>query len=424
VRYARAVDLEDGTLVIGDYSANSYTGSVRIREWNGSSWQLTQTLSGDAVNVSFGTGVALSSGWLAVSAPDHNQGLVRVFKHDGGTWAFDADYETSPGYSLQSAAMSYPWIAVAEVSDAGAARVQMLEHDPGGGTWSKVQTIGLPLDSGFRVHVAVDGDRLAIGLPSADVGANVDCGLVWHYTRSGETWSSGGYFTMSQVDGRYGQYVAVDGDTIASAEHGAYLSSTYSDAIVSVWTHNGAAWNPESVIGSLPWLQPGSQINDIALDGNDMVVVVWNMMLFQFSTHHLHRSSGAWYYQGEISPGEAALGPPRYVAALDQGMVAMDGGSLATERIAWVVPVEDCDATGRADLCEILMPGADGNADSILDRCACPGDLDFDDDRDGSDIVAFLTFWGDETAAGDLNGDGSVDVEDLLTILSHWGECP
>jgi hypothetical protein len=105
-------------------------------------------------------------------------------------------------------------------------------------------------------------------------------------------------------------------------------------------------------------------------------------------------------------------------------MVAMDGGSLATERVAWILPFEDCDDTGRADICEILMPGADGNANSQLDRCICPGDLDFDSDRDGSDIITFLTLWDGETAAGDLNGDGSVDVRDLLAILGQWGSCP
>ncbi|MDP6312350.1 MAG: hypothetical protein QF781_09385, partial [Phycisphaerales bacterium] len=180
------------------------------------------------------------------------------------------------------------------------------------------------------------------------------------------------------------------------------------------------------ITGSLPWSAEDSQINYLAIEGDDLVVVLWSNVHSEseFSTHHLQRSSGVWYYQGELAPNGAETDYPRYVAAMDDGMLVMDGGNATTERVAWVLPPNDCDDTGKADSCEVLLPGADGNSDSIIDRCACPGDLDFNGDRDGEDIVAFLSLWAGATAAGDLDADGEVGVLDLLVILTQWGDCP
>jgi hypothetical protein len=162
----------------------------------------------------------------------------------------------------------------------------------------------------------------------------------------------------------------------------------------------------------------------LAIDGDDLVVVLWNVILGEWSTHYMQRSGGSWYYQSELTPDDAETDRPRYVAAIEDGMLVMDGGTNSTERVAWVLPADDCDSTGKADACEVLLPGADGNGDSVLDRCMCPGDLNFDDDRNGDDIVAFLALWAGGTAAGDLDADGQVGVLDLLIILTEWGGCP
>jgi hypothetical protein len=423
------VEIQNGFLAVGDYSADSYTGRVYLREWSEGDWDEPQMLDGVGAGEEFGSHVSISDGWMVISAPHYNDGAIDLFNHDGSEWNFEDSYETGLGYNFQHMDLSYPWLAVAELSDDSTdLRVKMLQYDAVGNMWSVIETLAMPPDSGSWTFIALDGDLLLVGLPEADVGVNENCGTVHSYQLNAGIWDSLGYSTMSEADGLYGHLVTVDADTNtrAFAQHGDYSSDTYDDAVLSVDHFNGTSWDSEPISGSLPWSAEGSQINCVALEGDNLVVVLWSGSMDisdEWSTHHLQRSSGVWYYQGVLVPSGASTSP-RYVAAMDDGMLVMDGWNDAIERAVWVLPPNDCDDTGKADSCEVLLPGADGNGDSVLDRCACPGDLDFDTDRDGNDIVAFLSLWAGATAAGDLDADGEVGVLDLLVILTQWGDCP
>ena len=428
IRYGRAVEINDGFLAVGDYSANSYTGRVYLREWDEDEWGDPQILDGVGAGEEFGSHVSISDGWMAISAPEYHNGAVDLYSHDGSDWNYEDSYETESGYNFEYMDLSYPWLTVAELSDdSTVSNVRMLWHDAVSETWSVVETLPMPLNIGYTIFVALNGDLLLIGLPYADVGANSDCGALHSYQLNTGTWEYLGYSTMSETEGYYGQCVTVDADTNtrAFAQRGDYVSSTYDNAVLSVDHFNGTSWDSEFVSGSLPWSAEGSQINYLAIEGDDLVVVLWSNVHseYEFSTHHLQRSSGVWYYQGELAPNGATT-DSRYAAAMDDGILVMDGWNDTIERTVWAFPPNDCDDTGKADSCEVLLPGADGNSDSIIDRCACPGDLDFNGDRDGEDIVAFLSLWAGATAAGDLDADGEVGVLDLLVILTQWGDCP
>lgn len=432
-RYGRAVDIGTSFLAIGDYSANSHTGSVFVHEWDGSTWGGPQILYGLDTGESFGSEVELSDGgggqnWIASSAPDYINGVIDLYQYDNRNWNYRDTFETPLGYVQISMSLSYPWLAVAELSDSGATmRVQMLQHDASSDTWPVIQTLTMPAASGFNAFISLDQSLLVVGLPTADVSANINCGAVRTYENVGGAWTSLGYSTAGEEEGRYGQCAKIDNttQTIAFAQHGDYQSGIFNDSILTIEHYNGTTWTPELISGTMPWEADGSQISDIALDGDDLVVVLWSYSEdSESTTHHLQRSAGTWYYQSEIAPDGAWTGRPKYVAAIHDGMIAMDGGTVDTQRIVWAIPAEDCDGSGQSDACEILIPGTDGNVDGILDRCICAGDLDFDSDRDGDDIIAFLGLWSGGTAAGDLDADGSVNVLDLLLMLTQWGDCP
>jgi len=429
IRYGRAVDIEGSFLAVGDYSANSYTGSVSMREWNGSVWGDPQVLTGTATGEEFGSLLDLSDNWIAITVPEYNTGAIDLYHHDGENWNYEDTYETPAGYTLHHSSMSYPWLAVAELSDSsGTMRVQMLQHDADNNTWPVIEALTMPADSGDWAFVSLDHNFLAVGLPNADISANVNCGLVWTYELVGSAWISLGFFTMSESDGNYGQYASLDAatQTLALVQHGDYVS-TFEDSALFILRYDGMVWVPEPIseLLTMPWAASGSQINDISIDGDDLVVVLWSRdPVDEWSTHHLHRTSGTWYYQSNITPADEWTNRSKFVAAMDNGMIVMDGGTLDTNRVVWVIPAEDCDESGRADACEVVLPGADGNVDGVLDRCMCAGDLDFDSDRDGDDIIAFLGLWAGGTAAGDLDADGTVNVLDLLIVLTQWGECP
>lgn len=429
IRYGRAVDIEGSFLAVGDYSANSYTGSVSMREWNRNVWGDPQVLTGTATGEGFGSLLDLSDNWIAITAPDYNTGAIDIYHHDGENWNYEDSYETPGEYTLIHSSMSYPWIAVAELHESGALmRVQMLQYDAVNNTWPVGDTLIMPANSDDQAFVSIDDNFLAVGLPGADIGANVNCGAVWKYERVGGVWTSLGFSTMSEPDGNYGQYVSLDAatQTLALVQHGDYVS-TFEDSTLFIHRYDGGVLvsEPISEFGTMPWATNGSQINDISIDGDDLVVVLWSRHpVDEWTTHHLHRTSGIWYYQSNITPADELTYRSKYVAAMDNGMIVMDGGTLDTDRVVWVIPAEDCDESGRADACEVVLPGADGNVDGVLDRCMCAGDLDFDSDRDGDDIITFLGLWAGGTAAGDLDADGTVNVLDLLVVLKQWGECP
>jgi hypothetical protein len=425
-RYGRAVDIGTSFLAIGDYSANSHTGAVFLHEWDGSTWGDPQVLTGLATGESFGSVVELSDDWFAISAPDYINGAVDLYRYDSVNWNYKDTYETPAGYAQIHMSLSYPWLAVAELSDSGATmRVQMLQHDASSDTWPVIQTLATPAASGYNAFISLDQNLLAVGLPTADNSTNTNCGGVRTYENAGGVWwTTIGNSTAGEHEGRYGQNAKIDGttQTIAFTQHGDYASDIFADSILTIEHYDGTIWTPEPISGTMPWDADGSQINDIALDGDDLVVVLWSYS--EWTTHYLQRSAGTWYYQSEIAPDSAWTSRSKYTAAIHDGMIAMDGGTVDTERIVWAIPAEDCDRSGQSDACEILIPGTDENVDGVLDRCMCAGDLDFDSDRDGDDIIAFLGLWSGGTAAGDLDADGAVNVLDLLLMLTQWGDCP
>lgn len=90
----------------------------------------------------------------------------------------------------------------------------------------------------------------------------------------------------------------------------------------------------------------------------------------------------------------------------------------------------DCDGNGVPDQAETGLPGADQNANGVLDTCEvdpCPGDVASDGTVDGVDLAAVLSQWGTPGGAAfdaDIDANGVVDGGDLALVLSGWGPCP
>ena len=91
------------------------------------------------------------------------------------------------------------------------------------------------------------------------------------------------------------------------------------------------------------------------------------------------------------------------------------------------VVLSDCDKDGTPDACEFEAgTQVDLNWDGIPDECGpphCPGDLDGDDQVNGSDLALVLGYWGQSGIPADINQDGIVDGMDLAIVLGAWGNC-
>lgn len=226
--FGNAVALDGSTAVIGAVNATVGgqfgQGAAYVFDATGGAWNQTarMTATEGMPADSFGTSVALDGDTALVSAPFAdiggmvNQGAVYVFARAGVVWnetqqlaaADGADFEVF-GNALAvdgSTAVIGEFDATVGGNDnQGAAYV----FTAAGGTWS--QAAKLTADDGvdgdqFGSAVAISGDGVLVGAPSAGSGGQDLQGAAYRFDRSGAVWSQTGKFVAS--DGATGDHFA------------------------------------------------------------------------------------------------------------------------------------------------------------------------------------------------------------------------
>lgn len=175
--FGHSVAILDDTIAVGAPEANEV--HVFKRDTN-AEWLLHEVLSGSDLGVgsSFGASVGLSSTptgvVLAAGAPDFQ--VVFLFDDVGTSWSLDV-------------AVNPPDVAT------------------------------LPFDSmGFGAELAIEGERLVVGWPSADLPGFESTGSVYTFVRSAGTWAFQQKLTPESFSGDYawfGYSIAISGDMIA-----------------------------------------------------------------------------------------------------------------------------------------------------------------------------------------------------------------
>lgn len=131
---------------------------------------------------------------------------------------------SSTTYFGQSVALSGNVLAVGARGDRtiayGAGAVYLYERDASTG-WHQVAVLHEPDPAGgqqFGSSLALQGDTLAVGAESADVGDSVNAGAVHIFVRSDNgTWNHSEVLTAPNVDASdaFGHSIALDGNTLA-----------------------------------------------------------------------------------------------------------------------------------------------------------------------------------------------------------------
>jgi len=163
------------------------SGHARVYGWSGGAWtQLGADIDGEAAGDRFGSSVSLSSNGnrLAVGAPGNDgngtySGHVRVFEWNGGAWTqlgADIDGEGAEDFSGNSVSLSGDGnrlaIGAASNSDNGDYAGQVRIYQWSGGAWTR---IGSDIDGeaandafGRAVSLASNGNRVAGGADQND----------------------------------------------------------------------------------------------------------------------------------------------------------------------------------------------------------------------------------------------------------------
>ena len=214
---AVALSSDGSTLVVGalydDVNGNADQGSVTVFSRAGKNWveEKVLTQSNGAKDDWFGYSVALSS--------------------DGATLAVGAVY-ADPNGNTDSGSVSV------------FARV--------GGTWSLQKTLTLTSGAagdlfGYSVALSSDGNTLAAGAISHDIGANVDQGSVSVFARTGAAWKEQAVLTQENgvASGNFGWSLSLssDGNTLAVGGPNQGVGGKAQQGSAAIFTRANGAWS-------------------------------------------------------------------------------------------------------------------------------------------------------------------------------------
>ncbi len=363
-----ALAIEGTTLVVGlrgDDLLGVDSGSVRVFEFSGFSWDEVATLSdpdGGAFD-EFGASVAISGDVIVVGSPfdidlaGNEVGSASVFRRVAGVWTHEAKLASSVG-------------------DQGDA---------------------------FGTAVAISGDRIAVGAPESNQGF-LDAGSVVVFANVGDDWRETHQLTSATAVGGelLGTSLAMTPNLILAGAP--FSSSSEPDAgAVIPFRRDGNAWEEAPVIVS-PSPGPNQFFgSSLALEGNEAVIGE------PFATAGGAFAAGAahrFFDDGSIfSVIDTVTASVPVVGSLLGGSVSIYDGEIIAGAFLdntfgfgsgtvhrFVVGGTDCDLDGTPDLCQFAtgaLTDCDGN--NIPDEC---------------ELIS--------GAATDCDGNGVIDLCDLL----------
>jgi hypothetical protein len=194
--FGSAVDICGNYMIVGarGYSAN--TGRAYIFYWNGSTWDVVATFTGNSAE-QFGFSVAISTNYAVVGAPYYDQvvptaqtdqGRVYFYALNGTNWIADGWVTTGDANDLNGYDVdidgTYCIVGSMGAGGTGAAYVyerNAISWEMAGGTALTPSNAGV---DDFGASVAISGNIAVVGAPLSDVGVHPDAGSAYVYERS------------------------------------------------------------------------------------------------------------------------------------------------------------------------------------------------------------------------------------------------
>ncbi|MEZ4703065.1 MAG: choice-of-anchor B family protein [Rhodothermales bacterium] len=232
------------------------TGALITYTRQDGDWKEQGSITPDDVTVSdaFGTSMALSGDWLAVSAPMANEGCgaIYLFKRAGAGWnesarvtPADCDGEVEVGQALAFDGATL--IASAHKANDGQGALYVFRADRSG-TWSQVDRMDNAAGDhiGYGVSLRVGTSGLFVGAP----GLNGTGGILYH-PRDGQGWGAAETIAPSDTTLRiFGADFSVAGDELFVAAPGVSFTAggpPAEGAVVS-FKRQGGAWTESGTL--------------------------------------------------------------------------------------------------------------------------------------------------------------------------------
>lgn len=239
-RFGCDADVDDGTLVVGAYSADT-VGAAYVFKREGGAWVEKQKLAGSDASVGsiFGFKVAASAGTIAVSAreqdngPGNANGAVYVFTESAGVWSEQQKIEDpEPTHNDDFGdfiSLSGDYLAIGcfrrdPPSQSNSGKVYVFKRE--GGVWSLDATLGYGDDgSYFGYDLAIDrAGALIVGAYRETVGAPLE-GAAYLYRSDGSGWVLESVLYTPDTDAEsnvfFGSGTAIDSGRVLIGARGA-----------------------------------------------------------------------------------------------------------------------------------------------------------------------------------------------------------
>ncbi len=288
-----SVDVEGNLITVG--AAHTGKGAVVTFRWNGSTWEesnLIQPMSPTSLTDNFGDVHAISGDVLI--APDNQdwdgfveRQLAYAFRYDGSAWQLEDTLKSSAPYANSgfgiSAAVSGDLIVVgdpfhstsASVSREGQAHI----YDAAAGSWTESQTINAGTftvpDARFGQSVATDGSRIVVGAQRDSVGDIWQAGSAYVFEKQGGNWTFTQRLTASDAKerGYFGLDAAVDGDYMIVGAPNDFRPGFVNDGgRAYFYRHNGSQWVERTLL-ALPDAASDERFG-LSVDIDDQWVIV------------------------------------------------------------------------------------------------------------------------------------------------------
>ncbi len=238
--FGYTVDLEGDTLVIGvdddDIGTNPNQGSIYVYTKSGSEWRLQQkmTASDGAADDHFAFPISVDGETIVAGSYEATvsgrgfQGAAYVFVRSGSTWTEQAKLTSSDGASMDF----------------------------------------------FGLGAAIQGDTVAIGAATADVGGETDQGAAYIFKRTGTTWSQQAKLVGSDSDreDNLGRALNLSGNTLVVGARNATVSGRSQQGAAYVFVESGGNWSQQAKLTASDG-QTGDTFGDyVSIDGDRIVV--------------------------------------------------------------------------------------------------------------------------------------------------------
>ena len=175
----------------------------------------------------------------------------------------------------------------------------------------------------FGSGIAISGDLAVVGAHDDD-DRGINSGSVYVYRRDGNLWIEQAKLTASDGENgeRFGDYVAIDGDTVIVGSPGDPFSLTSSGAAY-VYQHVNGRWIEQAKLVADD-AEAGDGFGRVAIDGNTAVVSAMlddDKGFDSGSVYVFERENSGWHLQAKLTASDGAPGD-------HFGRIAIDGNTI------------------------------------------------------------------------------------------------